>query len=121
MLWVNAVYKLNNSLLSLDVSNNDIKDNGLTGILKNLPSTLVQFVVSYCNLVYNGTVSIGEMLKINKTLKFLEISENSIGDGGISAISDGLYVNTTLIQLVAHSCEFHCKGGESVAKMLTKQ
>ena len=108
----------NNSLQSLKISDNNIKDNGLTGILNNLHSTLVQLIVAGCNLTYHGAVSIGKMLRVNETLKHLEISSNSIGDDGISAISDGLHVNTTLIQLVACNCEFHSKGAESVAIML---
>ena len=111
-------FKLNSSLQSLEISYNDIKDNGLTRILNNLPSTLVRLAVSNCNLTYNGAVTIGKMLRINGTIKHLEISTNSIGDDGISAISDGLHVNTTLIQLVACYCKFHSKGAESVAIML---
>ena len=108
----------NNSLQSLKISDNNIKDIGLTGILNNLPSTLVQLIVAGCNLTYHGAVSIGILLSVNETLKHLEISSNSIGDDGISAISIGLHVNTTLIQLVACNCEFHSKGAESVAIML---
>ena len=51
-------------------------------------------------------------------LQNVDISRNSIGDDGISAISDSLHVNTTLIQLVARSCKFHTKGAESIAEML---
>ena len=111
-------FSVNNSLQSLEISYNILKDNGLTGILNNLPSTLVRLIVAGCNLTYHGAVSIGKMLRVNETLKHLEISTNSVGDNGISAISDGLHVNTTLIQLVACSCEFHSKGAESVAIML---
>ena len=111
-------FQHNSSLQSLEISYNDIKDIGLTGILNNLPSTLVRLTVSGCNLTSNGAVSIGEMLKINETLKHLEISSNSIGDEGISVISDSLHVNKTLIQLVACNCEFHSNGAESVARVL---
>ena len=111
-------FSVNNSLQSLEISYNIIEDKGLTGILNNLPSTLVRLIVAGCNLTYHGAVSIGKMLRVNETLKHLEISTNSIGDDGISAISGGLHVNTTLIQLVACSCEFHSKGAESVAIML---
>ena len=110
--------KVNTSLQSLEISHNSIKDKGLTKILNNLPGTLVRLMVSGCHLTYNGAVSFGKMLKINKALKYLKISSNSIGDDGISAISDGLHINMTLIQLVARRCEFHSKGAKSVAKML---
>ena len=73
---LNEYFKLNNSLQSLEISKNDIKDSGLTRILNNLPSTLVRLAISNCNLTYNGAVSIGEMLRINETLKHLEISDS---------------------------------------------
>ena len=107
-----------NSLQSLEISNNDIEDSGLTGILDNLPSTLVCLNVSGCNLTCIGAVIIGKLLRKNQTLKYLGISKNSIGDDGMSAVLDSLHVNTTLIQLVAQNCEFYTKGAESVAKML---
>ena len=110
--------KVNTSLQSLEISHNSIKDKGLTKILNNLPGTLVRLIVSGCHLTYNGAVSFGKKLKINKALKYLKISSNSIGDDGISAISDGLHINMTLIQLVARRCEFHSKGAKNVAKML---
>ena len=111
-------FKHSSSLQSLEISYNNIKDNGLTGILNNLPSTLVLLNVSDCNLTCIGAVIIGKMLRKNQRLKYLGISKNSIGDDGISAVSDSLHVNTTLIQLVAQNCEFHSKGAESVANML---
>ena len=111
-------FKVNNSLQSLEISDNDIKDNGLAGILNNLPNTLVRLIVSGCNLTYNSAVNICSILRINKTLKHLEISNNAIGDNGISAISNILCFNRTLIQLVACYCQFHSNGAQSIAKML---
>ena len=111
-------FKLNSLLQSLEISKNDIKDRGLMRILNNLPNALVRLAICNCNLTYNGAVSIGKMLRINETLKHLDVSTNSFGDDGISAISDSLHVNTTLIQLVACHCGFYSKGAENVAKML---
>ena len=111
-------FNLDKSLQSLEISYNNITDNGLTRILCSFPSTLVRLIITKCCLTCAGAVNISEVLRINKTLKYLDISRNAIGDDGISAISDGLHVNTTLIQLVACHCEFHSKGAESVANML---
>ena len=111
-------FRVNNLLQSLEMSRNGSHNNGLTGMLNNLPSTLVRLVISDCKFTYNGAVNIGDMLRVNEALKHLEISDNSIGDDGISAISDSLCVNKTLIQLVARNCEFHSEGAESIAKML---
>ena len=111
-------FKFNKSLQSLGISYNNIKDNGLIRMLCNFPSTLVRLSVEKCCLTCTGAVNISKVLRINETLKYLDISENPVGDDGISAISDGLHVNTTLIQLLVHSCEFHSKGAKSIAEML---
>ena len=111
-------FKFNKSLQSLNISYNNIKDNGLTRMLCNLPSTLVRLIVTKCCLTCTGAVNISKVLRVNKTLKYLDISDNPVGDDGISAISDGLHVNTTLIQLVACSCEFCSNGANSIAELL---
>ena len=111
-------FKHNSLLQSLEIGHNYIKNNGLTRILNSLPSTLVRLVASACHLTHETAVNIGRMLQINKALKYLKISSNSIGDDGILAISDGLHINTTLIQLIARGCRFHSKGAEGIAKML---
>ena len=111
-------FKFDKSLQSLNISYNEIKDNGLTKILCSFSITLVRLIVTKCCLTCTGAVSISKVLRVNETLKYLDISCNPVGDDGISTISDGLHRNTTLIQLVARSCEFHSKGAENVAKML---
>ena len=84
----------------------------------SFPITLVCLIVTKCCLTCTGAVDISTVLRINETLKYLDICDNPVGDDGISAISDGLHVNTMLVQLVARSCEFCSKGAENVAKML---
>ena len=111
-------FEHSNALQSLEIGYNKIEDNGIIRIINNLPSTLVCLIITDCYFTYNGAVGIGEMLKINHTLKYLHIAGNPIGDDGISAISDSLHFNTTLIQLVARTCKFCVKGAESLAKML---
>ena len=109
---------LTTSLQSLEICRNNITDDGLAGILNNVCSTLVRLIASKCKLTRNGAVIIGKTLMLHEALKHLEISDNPIGDDGISAISDSLHINKSLIQLVAFNCEFHSKGAKSVAKML---
>ena len=57
-----ACLKLNNSLQSLEISNNNIKDSGLTKILNALPSTLIRLIASDCNLTCDGAEKICEAL-----------------------------------------------------------
>ena len=113
-------FKLDISLQALEIGHNDIRDDGLTGILNNLTSRLVRLTFSNCQLTYNGAVSISRILRINKTVQFLDISRNCIGDDGISVLLDSLHINTTLIQLVAYCCKFYNQGAKSVAEMLQK-
>ena len=109
---------LTTSLQSLEICHNNITDDGLAGILNNVCSTLVRLIASKCKLTHNGAVIISKTLISHEALKHLEISDNPIGDDGISAISDSLHINKSLIQLVAFNCEFHSKGAKSIAKML---
>ena len=111
-------YEFSNSLQSLEIGYNKIEDNGIIRVVNNLPNTLVRLIITYCYFTNEGAVEIGEMLKINHTLKYIHIAGNPIEDDGISAIADSLHFNTTLIQVVARTCKFNVKGVESVAKML---
>ena len=113
-------FKLDISLQALEIGHNDIKDDGLTGILNSLTGRLVRLTFSNCQLTYNGAVSISRILRINKTVQYLDISRNCIGDDGISVLLDSLHINTTLIQLVAYCCKFYNQGAKSVAEMLQK-
>ena len=112
-------FKVNNSLQSLEVCNNNICDHGLMGLLFiNLHRILIRLTVKNCNLTSNCGLPVTYLLHINNPLNYLEISGNNIGDEGITIISHILCNNTTLVQLLAHSCGFHSKGAESVAEML---
>ena len=116
-----ANYLKNNiSLQSLEISRNDINNDGLQAILNSLQfnCTLIQLIAINCMFSFDGAVSLGCMLRKNKTLKYLAISVNSIGDDGITAISEGIQENTTLIQLIASDCNFSCKGAVNISKML---
>eukprot|EP01102_Stenamoeba_stenopodia_P011184 TRINITY_DN3420_c0_g1_i1.p1 TRINITY_DN3420_c0_g1~~TRINITY_DN3420_c0_g1_i1.p1 ORF type:complete len:1127 (+),score=293.80 TRINITY_DN3420_c0_g1_i1:148-3381(+) len=47
-----------------------------------------------------GAKSIGEMLKVNKTLRGLDLLHNGIGQVGLQHVKEGLKENTTLVNLV---------------------
>ena len=87
----------NNSLQSLVISNNNIKNNGITKILNTIPSTLVRLIASHCNITCDGAKNISETLKSitdvlerNKTLRKLDISGNHIGDDEMSRLEHGM-------------------------------
>ena len=87
----------NNSLQSLVISENNINDNGLTKILNTIPSTLVRLIASYCIITCDGAKNIGETLKSiadvlerNKALRWLDVSDNHIGDDEMSTLAHGM-------------------------------
>ena len=69
---------LKSSLKVLNLYGNTITHKGMESIA----------VKKYC-LTCTGAVNISKVLRINKTLKYLNISDNPVGDDGISVISDG--------------------------------
>ena len=61
-------------------------------------------------IVSVGVSCVGELLKVNSSLQKLKMSDNPIGDGGMSSIADGLQCNSTLIKLTVARCGFSVKG-----------
>ena len=109
------------TLKYLEISENSIKDIGinyLSNFLEHKLIALVQLSAHSCGFHSTGGESIAEMLQVNKTLKYLNISNNDIGDDGIAAITHSVEVNTTLVQLKIYDCSYGCKGLEAVNKML---
>ena len=53
------------------------------------------------------------MLMVNRTLKHLDISVNSIQDDGVRDIMEGLQQNDTLTELQLYNCEISVKGNYS--------
>ena len=57
-----------------------------------------------------GACFIGEFLKVNCVLKTLDLSQNNVGDDGISVIADALLCNQTLTELWVGECGVTVKG-----------
>ena len=53
------------------------------------------------------------MLMVNRTLKYLVISDNKIQDDGMRDIMEGLQQNDTLTELFLQYCEISVKGNYS--------
>ena len=50
-------------------------------------------------IVNTGASCLGELMKVNNSLRELYIGDNIIGDDGMSLVADGLQYNKTLMQL----------------------
>ena len=65
-----------------------------------------------------GAKMIGEAIKVNKTLKKLYISHNSISDDGAAAISDGLKCNISLQELNMSDNKITSEGAKMIGEAI---
>ena len=57
-----------------------------------------------------GAFYIKQLLHLSRTLEFLALQSNNIGDDGISTISEGLQHNSTLTELYIRNCGLSMEG-----------
>ena len=113
---------IGNNLTHLLLSGNAISDNGIIELV-SLPVQsklrhLIELDIMEIKMSATGAIALSEFLKATKSMKFLNISNNDIGDSGINVISESLKFNSTLIQLIASRCEITCNGAMSISDML---
>ena len=85
--------QINSALQVLDISHNEICDDGAEAIsecLKDNNSTLQQLYMSHNQVSNIGITKISEALQINATLQILDISYNIISNDGVIAIGKSL-------------------------------
>ena len=61
-------------------------------------------------IVTTGASCVGELLKVNKSLRELLMWGNPIDDDGLSAVANVLQCNNTLTKLHVRGCGFSLKG-----------
>ncbi|XP_065888158.1 protein NLRC3-like isoform X3 [Dysidea avara] len=91
----------NCNLQVLNIGRNSIGDDGISVMMDGLQynKTLTELHVHNCGISAKGASCIGEFLKENCTLKYLNLRSNPVGDADISQLMDGLCLNTTLSEL----------------------
>ena len=80
--------------------------------------TLQQLNVTNNSIGDGGATALAEMLKKNRTLQQLNVSHNSIGDGGATALAEMLKKNRTLQQLNVSHNSIGAGGTTALAEML---
>ena len=82
----------------LDISNNDIGDNGIAHIATALQmnTTIKFFSISNCGITNKGAESLARVLAVNMSLGHIELFWNHISDTGVAHISTALCVNSSL-------------------------
>ena len=93
---------VNVTLQKLDLSIASITDNGVSHLSRALQhnSSVTHLDLSYNESITNtGTVALGEMLKVNKSLRELNLYGTSVGEEGATALMEGLQHNQVLNEL----------------------
>ena len=76
-------------------------------------------VVTYDIIVYStGATAISKLLKDNHVIQELFMSDNNIGDDGITAIATAL-TNSTIRELWVDNCGITLTGARSIATLLS--
>ena len=90
---------VNNTLQELDLSQASITDNGVSHLSRALQhNSSVTHLNLSCNMAITntGAVALGEMLRVNKSLRELNLRGTSVGEEGATALMEGLQHNQVL-------------------------
>ena len=86
--------KINHTLQVLDIGYNHIGDEGIAAIARTLDNVSIsELDVSNCNITVTGAKSLAAALKINHTIKSLEIITQNITEDGAIAILEAAVAN----------------------------
>jgi hypothetical protein len=130
---VARVLQQNTSLLSLDVSRNQLGDEAGVHLAEMLRTNRRMFKLEAEQNNFGPATcrAFGEALNVNNTLTFLSLEGNPMSfsdesDGrendftGIEAVSDMLEANTSLTSLNLFNCTLLLEGGRALAKGIQK-
>ena len=93
---ISQALMVNQTLLELDMSNNDIKDEGITAIAGSLSNSSITVLdVRWCGIKFTGVRSLAAALSTNQNIRRLWLQNNPITVDGVrlimkSAIDNGV-------------------------------
>lgn len=98
---VAEVLKFNETLTSIDLSNNEIEEDRAKLIAEALKvnETLTSIDLSDNEIGEEGAKLIAEVLKENETLVSIDLSDNAIGEASVKTIVEALKINKTITNL----------------------
>lgn len=116
-----ALEKNPEHLKVLDVSVNNIQDEGANELLKKFNiSKLRTLEIYHCGLTFQSCVAIGEALKYeSSTLLELNLSHNILGDLGLTILSEGMHAWCSLQKLNVSRCGITSGGSQHFSKVLS--
>ncbi|XP_062393572.1 NACHT, LRR and PYD domains-containing protein 12-like [Sardina pilchardus] len=89
---VASVLQSTNSLIKLDLGENDLGDSGVALLSKGLSSPLCNLQtlrLANCNITYNSCEIVASVLSTYSLIK-LDLGENDLEDSGVRSLSEGL-------------------------------
>ena len=107
-------------LTYFDIGGNKIGSGTLCLLGENLicNRSIKEIIADDCGFSSDGCETLSRALKTNNVLQHLDISRNSIGDGGSNMLADSLKYNTALLSLGLNFCEVSNKGFSSLLDSL---
>ncbi|XP_036417970.1 ribonuclease inhibitor-like [Colossoma macropomum] len=110
-------------LKELDLSNNDLYDSGVENLTVGLKSSNCKLQIlrlALCNLGENTCERLGSLLKLENSLKALDLSNNDLQDSGVELLSAGLKTGDCKLEiLILSGCMIKKKGCSSLASALS--
>ncbi|XP_037399487.1 NACHT, LRR and PYD domains-containing protein 3-like isoform X1 [Pygocentrus nattereri] len=121
---LNSVLQTETSCLKeLDLSNNNLYDSGLANLFAGLKSSICKLQIlrlALCNLGVNTCERLGSLLKLEISLKALDLSNNDLQDSGVELLCAGLKTgDCKLEKLILSGCMIKEEGCSSLASALS--
>jgi len=118
-------------LYTLSLGMNRLSDEGVEAVCANLSPSVVRLCLAACGMSVRGAAAVAEMLKRNRTLRFLDLGllkatsalgevPNRITDEGAMIIAAALEENSTLNGLVLVHNTIHQAGLKAIQISISK-
>ncbi|XP_029178207.1 uncharacterized protein LOC114945991 [Nylanderia fulva] len=126
-IQLGSLLRMNNHLQLLDISNNNVQDDGVRDILEGLINQVnedktgrgLSILVLWNNrLTKNSSPYFSRIIALSKTLETLNIGQNMLTDETLRVVNDSLKQNRVLLQLGMQSTELTCEGIITLAEIM---
>ena len=109
----------NSSLLTINLSGNNIGDNGISILMNGLlqrKKSISNLILSDCSITSNGVFTIAHAISNFKKLVHIDLSNNAISEEGAIRMGEFLLQNATLTTLNLFNCKFSSAGAYSILR-----
>ncbi|KAK2891438.1 protein phosphatase 1 regulatory subunit 37 [Channa argus] len=122
-LQLGDLLRYNNTLKTLELSNNALADAGLEELCDGLrwqTTGLKVLLLKNNHITAKGMVHLAKTLPVLKVLQVLDLGENLLGNEGIQVIREPLMVNCSVLQLSLAQTNITCEGAVALAEFLAE-